>query len=186
MVRPLVVACLCLLVSSPARADGPFNLAVPVGQLATIFSQLYGPNGLIVDSLAELPSGETHSAHFNSVFETEFAQFGTALTSKLVSVPLPSLASGFTYELDPTLGVFNRTTESFGPILAERAETIGANRTSLGVAFQRFSFDTIEGLALDRIPSVFTHDGFEGRGGRDDVVTSINSISATVGQLTLM
>ena len=99
-------------------------------------------------------------------------------------MPLPSLASGFTYEFDPTLGVFSRTTESLGPILAERAETIGASRTAFGMTYQRFTFDSIEGLDLDRIPAVFTHDGFERRGGRDDVVTSMNSIEARVGQFT--
>ena len=137
-----------------------------------------------MDSLTTLPGGDTHSAHFNSAFQSEFVQFSTALTSKLVAVLLPSLASGFTYEFDPSLGVFNRTTQSFGPVLAERAETIGANRMSFGFAFQRLSFDAIEGLDFDRIPAVFTHDSFELRGGRDDLVTTINSIRADVNQFT--
>ena len=129
----------------------------PSRNLSSIFTRLYGPNGLTVDSLTVLPGGDTHSGHFNADFQSEFVQFGTALTSKLVSVPLPSLASGFTYEFDPSLGVFNRTTQSFGPILAERAETIGANRISFGFAFQRLSFDTIEN-DLDQIPA--WHDSF--------------------------
>ena len=70
-----------------------------------------------------------------------------------MSVPLPSLATGFTYRFDPTLGVFSRTTQSFGPIMAERAETIGANRTSFGVAFEHTRFNTIEGLNLDNVPA---------------------------------
>ncbi len=166
------VAAGLLCLSSTASAQVPFNLAVPLENLASALSTLYGPDGLIVESLTVLPSGETHSAHFNTDTRPFSKKFGTALTSKLVSVPLPSLASGFTYEFDPTLGVFTRTTESFGPILAERAETIGAGRTAWGVAYQRFTFDTIEGLDLRQIPAVFTHDGFERRGGRDDVVTS--------------
>ena len=81
--------------------------------------------------------------------------------------------------------MFNRTTQSFGPILAERAETIGANRIPFSFVFQHLSFDTIEKLDLDQIPAVFTHDSFELRGGRDDVVTTINAISATVAQFTV-
>src|SRR5688572_1287059 len=152
-------------------------------KLAFLIPTLYGPTGLIVDSEARLPSGETHSAHFNSAFQAEFTQFNIALASQLAAVPLPSSASGFTYELDPTLGVFQRSTQSFGPILAERAETIGKGKFSAGFSYQYFSFDTIEGVSLDQIPAVFTHDD-PASGGRSDVVTTLNSIDTRVGQST--
>ena len=183
-VRVLLLCVVVLGLASGTSAQEPFNVAVRVDRLATLFTDLFGPEGLVVDSLAVLPSGETHSGHFNSAFESEFVQFGTALTSQLVAVPLPSPASGFTYEFDPALGVFNRTTQSFGPILAERAETIGADRLSVGFTYQHFHFDRIEGLDLDSVPAVFTHDDFEQRGGREDVVTTLNSIDANVNQFT--
>ena len=168
-----------------ASSQSPFNVAIPVDrELASLFANLYGPDGLIVNSLAVLPSGSTHSAHFNSDFQSNFVQFGTALAARLVSIPLPSPASGFTYEFDPSLGVFSRTTDSFGPILAERADTIGEHRLSVGFAFQWFAFDSIENLDLDSVPAVFTHDGFELRGGRDDVVTTRNAIDARISQAT--
>src|SRR6476661_9070295 len=144
MVGRLVAVGVCVMaISSTVAAQEPFNLASPVKSLATLFTDLYGPNGLIVDSLATLPGEQPHSAHFNSDFQFDFSQFSTALVSQLVSVPLPSPASGFTYEFDPSLGVFQRTTQSFGPILAERADTIGDGRVSFGFAFQRFTFDTV-------------------------------------------
>jgi hypothetical protein len=143
---------------------------------------LYGPQGLVVNSLTPLPSGATHSGHFNSGFESEFSQFGTALTSQIVSLPLPPPASGFTYQFDPSLGVFSRTTTSFGPILSERAETIGARRISIGFAYQRLSFDSIEGVDLRSVPAVFTHDDAMLLGGREDVVTTINAIEAEVSR----
>jgi hypothetical protein len=161
-------------------AQEPLNLAVQVTELSRIFKDLYGPNGLVVNSLTPLPSGVTHSAHFNSGFESEFSQFGTALTSQIVSLPLPPPASGFTYQFDPALGVFSRTTTNFGPILSERAETIGARRVSIGFAHQKLSFDSIEGVALSSVPAVFTHDDAELRGGREDVVTTLNAIDAEV------
>src|SRR6478672_6822976 len=138
-----IVAAMACLVCSPsiASAQDPFNLAIPVEHLATLFTNLYGPHGLVVDSEATLPGEQPHSAHFNSDFQSNFSQFGTALVSQLVTVPLPSPASGFTYEFDPSLGVFHRTTQSFGPILAERAETVGVRRVSMGFASQRFTFD---------------------------------------------
>lgn len=185
MTKRLVMMLACLLaLGAPACAQEPFNVSVPVNHLATLFTNLYGPRGLVVDSLASLPGEQPHTAHFTSDFQVHFAQFNTAMVSQLVTLPLPSPASGFTYRLDPSLGVFQRSTQSFGPILAERAETIGAGRVSFGLAFQRFTFDTIEGLDLKRVPAVFSHDNAHLLGGRQDVVTTLNSIQATVGQLT--
>jgi hypothetical protein len=166
----------------PASAQEPINVAVQVTELWRIFKDLYGPNGLVVNSNVPLPSGATHSGHFNSGFESEFSQFGTALTSQIVSLPLPPPASGFTYEFDPGLGVFQRTSTSFGPILSERFETIGARRVSIGFAYQRLSFDSIEGVDLSNVPAVFTHDDAQLLGGREDVVTTVNSIEAEVSR----
>jgi len=182
--RAFAIVLFFLLTSSTGQAQDPFNVAVPVDKLSTIFTNIYGSSGLIVDSLRALPTGQTHSAHFNSAFQAEFTQFGVALTSQLAAVPLPSPASGFTYEFDSDLGVFQRTSQSFGPILAERAETIGGGRFTFGFTYQNFTFDTIEGLDIDSIPAVFTHDSAELLGGREDVVSTVNSVDARVNQFT--
>ncbi len=180
-----LVLVLCLIgAGTTVDAQTPYNLTAPVNQLATLFTDLYGPNGLIVDSLATLPGEQAHTAHFVSDFQFNFSQFSTALVSQLVTVPLPSPASGFTFRLDPGTGVFERSTQSFGPILTERADTIGAGRVSFGSAYQRFSFDTVEGLDLLKVPAVFTHDNAQLLGGREDVVTTVNSIETTISQFT--
>jgi len=183
--RTMLVIALIAATARAAAAQDPYNLSAPVPNLATIFTNIFGPNGLVVDSHATLPGEVSHSAHFNSDFQFNFGQFGTALVSQLVSVPLPSPGGGFTFEFDPSLGVFQRTTQSFGPILAERAETIGARRVSVGYAFQRFTFDSVEGISLSQVPAVFTHDNAQLLGGREDVVTTVNSITADVNQSTL-
>ena len=103
-----------LAVAVATLAAGP-AAAQSSDKLAFLIPTLYGPTGLVVDSEARLPSGETHSAHFNSAFQAEFTQFNVALASQLAAVPLPSSASGFTYELDPTLGVFQRSTRASAP-----------------------------------------------------------------------
>jgi hypothetical protein len=152
------------------------------GKLALLIPDLYGPNGLRVDSAALLPNGDTHSAHYNSAFQAEFAPFNIALASQLAALPLPSPASGLTYSFDSALGVFQRSTQSFGPILAERSETIGRGKLTFAVTYQHFSFDSIEGLDLGSIPALFTHDSYELGGGRRDVVTTSNAIMANVDQ----
>jgi hypothetical protein len=177
----IVAAAMVLVVSAEsARAQDPYNVTVNVTELSRIFTELYGPEGLVVNSLAALAGGVSHSSHFNSGFESEFSQFGTALTGQIVSLPLPAPASGFTFRFDPSLGVFTRSTTSFGPILAERADTIGARRISIGFAYQRLAFDSIESMDLNSIPAVFTHDGAELRGGREDVITTVNTIESEV------
>lgn len=180
----LLVTLAAILLPSAARAQNPYNLAAPVKNLATLFDTLFGPNGLIVDSEATLPGEQPHSAHFNNDFQANFGKFSTALVSQFVTVPLPSPASGFTYHFDPSTGVFQRTTQSFGSILSERAETIGVRRVSFGFAAQRFTFDTVEGLDLGQVPAVFTHDNAQLLGGRQDVVTTVSSIRATVSQFS--
>jgi len=42
-----------------------------------------------------------------------------------------------------------------GPILGERAETIGKYRLSLGFAYQYFKFDSLDGVDLKKTPVVF-------------------------------
>jgi hypothetical protein len=152
--------------------------------LAHVLPKLFGPTGLFVDSEATLPNGQTHSAHFNSSFRTEFNQFNVALASQLTSLPVPSPASAFTYTFDPSLGLFTRSTRSFGPILSDRAETAGKNKLSAGVSYQRFTFDSIEGIDLDDVPAVFTHDN-PAPGGRDDVISTHSSIASSVDQLNV-
>ena len=173
----LVSVCLVLLGYTPASAQNN-------GDLSLLIPRLYGPNGLIVNSEATLPNGQTHSAHFNSSFESDFSQFNTALATQLLALPLPSPASGFTYSFDPSLGVFTRTSHSFGPILTERAETIGKKKFTLGFSFQRFNFDSIEGIPLNNVSAVFTHDDAALLGGRQDVISTSTRIEARVDQFT--
>jgi hypothetical protein len=178
--RRLVLAGALLLASAaPAPAQTPVTTT-----LATLIQDIFGPNGLVVNSEARLPDGSTHSAHFNSAFQSNFRQFNIALASQLTSVPLPSPASGFTYRFDPATGTFVRSTQSYGPILADRAETIGRGKVSLGYNYQFLSFDSIEGVDLRRIPALFTHDDFQLGGGRTDVVVTRNEIEASVAQFT--
>jgi uncharacterized membrane protein YgcG len=66
----------------------------------------------------------------------------------LSSLPFGSSSGGFTYNYDPSVGTFSRSSESFGPLFAERALTIGRERGSLGVSYQRSTYDTFEGKNL--------------------------------------
>src|SRR5262249_16067412 len=94
-------------------------------KLSTLIPTLSRPHGLCVDSdVLTLDGTTTHSAHFNSAFQSDIRRLNIAIASQLSGLPLPSPASGFTYRFDEGTGTFVRSTQSFGPILTERAETI--------------------------------------------------------------
>lgn len=152
--------------------------------LATLFEDIYGPNGLVVSSDDVQLDGTTHAAHFNSAFQSDFRLVNIALATQLASIPLPSPASGFTYRFDEGTGTFVRSTQSFGPILTDRGETIGRGRVAFGYTYQFFSFDHLDGVPLVQVPAVFRHDNFELGGGRTDVIATENVIDATVSQFT--
>jgi hypothetical protein len=173
----MVTACWCLSIVEAGAQTRPSSLA-------TLFEDIYGPNGLVLSSDDVTLDGTTHAAHFNSAFQSDFRLVNIALTGQLTAVPLPSPASGFTYEFDSTTGTFVRSTRSFGPILSDRAETIGHGRLAFGFSSQFFSFDHLDGVELTGVPAVFRHDSFELGGGRADVVSTTNTVEATVNQFS--
>jgi hypothetical protein len=172
-----MLLCAVLTPASAAAQDRPATLA-------TLFEDIFGPRGLVVASEDVAVDGTTHAAHFNSAFQSDFRLVNIALTSQLAAIPLPSPASGFTYRFDPATGTFQRSTRSFGPILADRGETIGKGRMAFGFSYQFFSFDHLDGVPLVSVPAVFTHDNFEAGGGRSDVIGTINTITADVSQFS--
>jgi hypothetical protein len=174
------VIALCCLALGPTTA---FAQTQP-SNLATLFEDIFGPNGLVVSSDDVLLDGSTHAAHFNSSFQSDFKLMDIALTSQLTAVPVPSPASGFTYKFDPATGTFVRSTRSFGPILTDRGETIGRGRIAFGTTLQHFSFDELDGVSLSNVPALFRHDAYKTTGGRSDVIATENAITANVTQFT--
>ena len=98
--------------------------------LACVLPNLYGPYGLV------LPNN-SHPAHFTSRFQSNFTALNTAIATQLTLLPLASPASGFTYQFDGSTGVYTRSAETFGPVLTERAETIGRRKFYFGANFQK-------------------------------------------------
>jgi frataxin-like iron-binding protein CyaY len=143
--------------------------------LACVLPNLYGPFGLVLPN----PS---HTAHFNSEFQSDFSALNAAIATQLTLLPLASPASGFTYKYDPATGVYERSVESFGPVLTERAETIGRHRFYFGATFQRFRFDKLDGQPLKNLPAVFHHQ--EPSPYASEFISTQNSLDLKVNQFT--
>ncbi|MGH9455156.1 MAG: transporter, partial [Terriglobia bacterium] len=76
-------------------------------------------------------------------------------------LPIASPSSGITFVYDPSLKTFAPSTdESLGPIVGDRASTIGKHKLFLGFSYQYFNFDTIDGQSMSNIPTVLQHQPF--------------------------
>ena len=105
---------------------------------------LYGPYGLLL-----LPNPGIATS-FAPAFQTAFAATATQLTL----LPLANPASGFVYQYDPETGLYSRTSQSLGPVLTERGETIGRHKFAFGGSYQRFRFQKLDGIDLHNLPGL--------------------------------
>jgi hypothetical protein len=76
------------------------------------------------------------------------SSFYAGLAAELSSLPISSSASALRYVFDPSVGAYVPSAQSLGAILTERAETLGKDKLYLGITYQRFKFDTQDGVDL--------------------------------------
>jgi Putative MetA-pathway of phenol degradation len=205
----LQYALLIALFCAVAGASTSFGQAicsdtVRSSKLVCVIPQLYGPGGLSdVGPNAALEERFNHEAHFGASFVSEFTPLNSNVASQLAQLPLASPSSGITFTFDPTTGAFAPSSDiSFGPILGERAETIGRHRLYAAFSYQYFGFNSIDGLNLKGLPAVFTHapamlfgsnpprtctvdgDNLTGCGYERDVIVTNNRINLSANQYT--
>ena len=172
------------------RRFAALALVLPLFLPASLAAQGINLRDLLTDflrggiTLAPVPPpAVSHRAHFIGDDSPQFLalqQFSSQLANQLSSFPLASSAGGFTYRFDPALGVFTRSAESFGPIYAERADTVGKGKFNIGVNYSHFSFDQIDNISLREgdLNLVFTHQDVNSDGSNllpfveGDVITA--------------
>ena len=80
--------------------------------------------------------------------------FNSAFATQLSNLPIVSSASGIGVTFDSAGHPL--TSENLGPILSDRAETIGRHKLFVGFFYQRFRFNSIDGTSLNNVPFVIT------------------------------
>jgi hypothetical protein len=123
-------------------------------RLATLIPDLYGGDGII---LATDPTAN-HAAHFTVDSNASINRLNGQITSQIGIFPFSSSVSGFTFAFDPSLGTFLRTTETLGPLFAERAPTLGGGKLNLHFSYTFFTYDTFAGESLSHFPVTARHD----------------------------
>jgi hypothetical protein len=123
-------------------------------RLSTLIPGLYGGDGII---LATDPTAN-HAAHFTVDSNASINRLNEQITSQIGIFPFSSSVSGFTFAFDPSLGTFLRTTETLGPLFAERAPTLGGGKLNLHFSYTFFTYDTFAGENLSHFPVTARHD----------------------------
>ncbi len=178
MQRKLVLFALITSVGAPLLHGQIYFEQKREEKLAHMIPRLFGQDGLV------LPN-PFHAAHFESHFiEESFTPVNTAIGTQIATLPFASPGSGFVYDFNSAVGVYQRSIDSFGPVLTERAETIGRRKLYLGFSYQYFSFDKVDGIKLDAFPGVLRHQQETGAAYEQDSITTLASIDLNINQFT--
>ena len=120
---------------------------------------MYGGNGVPVTKVfeEERPTGgidvvTTVQVSLDSFLEIQ--NLNSELNSEKGSFPVSSTGGGFTFQYDRELEVFTRTTDSLGPIFAERATTLGEKKINFGFSYTYIDYSKLQGKDLHNLKSI--------------------------------
>jgi hypothetical protein len=120
--------------------------------LNNLIPGLYGGNGIT------LATGTPHSAHFAEESGSALQQLNQRLATSFGRYPVSSSSGNFAFAFDTDLGTAVNTTETLGPIFAERAPTIGRGKWSLNFYATFFDYDTLNGRSIHDLHATALHD----------------------------
>lgn len=123
-------------------------------KLVDLIPGLYGGDGIF---LATDPAAN-HTAHFAINSAASINQLNKQIAAEVSVFPFSSSVGGFTFAFSQELGTFVRTTETLGPLFAERAPTLGRGKLNLNLSFTFFRYDEFNGESLDSLDVVARHD----------------------------
>src|SRR6266403_1659304 len=103
-------------------------------------------------------ASQEHEGHFNNSLSQLLGPVTAEIGRQSNLLPLASPSSGILLTYDSSLKTFVANADSsLGPVLGERAETVGRHRIFLGFSYQFFNFDKIDGVDLHNFPVMLPH-----------------------------
>jgi len=143
----------CLFLSSlfinPLSAD----------DLVDLIPGLYSRSGGGFDGAPgiRIGSADGHEAHFGFGSAVALRSLNQQLGQDFAVFPFNSAVGAFNFAFDPDLGTFVSTTDTHGPLFAERGQTLGKKNLDLAFAFTFFDYNSFNGQSLDRYHIRGTH-----------------------------
>jgi len=167
-----------------------FVLLLAVGVSPSAVAQINCSNGSATSKLSCLipttvtPSGYTFSN--SSTADLSSSRIGALLQADLggeiSQIPLASPASGIIFTIDPTLHVPVPSDQSLGPILTQRAETIGRHKLYVAATYQYFLLQDVDGHGLKSLPVTFLLSSNNSPSNPDTAVFANSRIDLKVHQ----
>jgi hypothetical protein len=142
-------------------------------QMLCMIPQIYGPGGLVgADNGGPLDPTTGHEVHFQASSISDFRPINAEIGLQLSQVPLAAPVSGVTFQN----GVWQEAI-GLGPVLTDRAETLGRHTVFLGFNYEYFDFDRSDNINLRNFGAVFRHEV-----ELCDPVTATDCITDSTGQ----
>jgi hypothetical protein len=112
---------------------------------------------IVIEGGAEPGSFPLDTGIFSGLFDGRqgVANLSEQIGTQAQRNPIGSTIAAFTFEFDPGLNVFTRTTEGLGPLLSERAQTTGKGKLNVAFSYAYVDFDVFEGDDLDEVAVTF-------------------------------
>jgi len=151
-----------VMVATPAWAQDAGDPG-PTGNVADLITDLYGGDGITLDPVIVF-----HEAHFTADSQEALNNLGNIISANAGVVAFNSTVSAISFDIEE--GVPVRSQESLGPLIAERATTIGANRINFGVSYTRVSYKQFGGTKLSNLQLVLEHVEELGVPYEDDLI----------------
>lgn len=195
---PLLLSVTAAAQKSPCPTQAVVPNAARSSDLICLLPQVYGGGGLVgAANGGPLQNTVDHSVHFQASSLRSFGPINSEIGVQLSQLPIASPVAGFTF----SAGVITPV-NYFGPVLTDRAETLGANKIFLGLSYQYFNFDKADGVNLKNFGAVLTHEPEFGKCTTaalpglycpndqplyaKDFVTTQNRVDLRVHQLTMV
>jgi len=139
--RVVVAASIVALVTAAGRAEAR--------SLVERIDKMFGERGITLTE--DQVNGLPHEAHFSSDSLARLGTLTAQLAASAADFPAISTVPGFTYRYNPTLEVYELSSQSLGSVFVERPLTVGRGRFDVGATYSFIDFDNLDGKDLDHL-----------------------------------
>ncbi len=148
--RRFLIGLFCVLSPTLSLAQDLCPPGVASNKLICVIPQAFGVS-------QTLNVGSSNSSLFRlETLKDSLQPLNSSVARESALLPLASPSSGITFLWDPAAKISVPSADSLGPILGERADTIGKYKVFLGLSYQSFQFDRLDGVNLKQLPVAIT------------------------------